>query len=191
MRDILEEIDWDIHLKDLNVSEIWDSITNILNHCIDTCIPKTKHPPNKKHKYLNQKAMKLRYEKVASWRRYRATRNHLDYLNFTNKRNSLRSLTRSLRSNFEQSIVDNLRTNPKGIWSYINSKTKVRSEITSLTASNGDSATTPLQKAELLNSYFSGVFTYENLETLPGILDFNYEQPLSVVNVANEIVVIQ
>ena len=88
-------------------------------------------------------------EKVAAWRRYkyRATRNHLDYLNFTNKRNSLRSLTRSLRSNFEQSTVDNLRTNPKGFWSYINSKTKVRSEIASLTASNGDSATTPLQKA--------------------------------------------
>ena len=106
--------------------------------------------------------MKLRHEKVAAWRRYRATRNHLDYLNFTNKRNSLRSLTRSLWSNFEQSIVDNLRTNPKGFWSYINSKTKVRFEIASLTASNGDSATTPLQKALLLNSYFSGVFTSEN-----------------------------
>ena len=46
---------------------------------------------------------------------------------------------------------------------------------------------TPLQKVELLNSYFSGVFTSKNL-TLPGILDFNYEQPLSVVNVTNEIV---
>ena len=46
----------------------------------------------------------------------------------------------------------------------------------------------PLQKAELLNSYFSGVFTSENLETLPGILDFNYERSLSVVNVINEIV---
>ena len=31
-------------------------------------------------------------------------------------------------------------------------------------------------------------FTSENLETLPGILGFNYEQPLSVVNVTNEIV---
>ena len=28
MRDILEEIDWDMHLKDLNVSKTWDSITN-------------------------------------------------------------------------------------------------------------------------------------------------------------------
>ena len=49
MRDILEETHWDMHLKDLNVSEMWDSITNTLNHCTDTCIPKNKHPPNKKH----------------------------------------------------------------------------------------------------------------------------------------------
>ena len=78
MRDILDEIDWDIHLKDLNVFETWDSITKSLNYCIESCVPQTKHPPNKRHKYLNRKAIKLRHEKVAAWRRYRATRNHLD-----------------------------------------------------------------------------------------------------------------
>ena len=89
--------------------------------------------------------MKLRHKKVAAWKRYRATRNHLSYLRFTNKGNTLRSLTRSLRFNFEQSLVDNLKTNPKGFWSYTNSKSKVKTGIASLTCtSNGDSATTPL-----------------------------------------------
>ena len=188
MRDMLDEIDWDIHLKDLNVFETWDSITKSLNYCIETCVPQIKHPPNKRHKYLNRKAIKLRHEKVAAWRRYRATRNHLDYLRFANKRNSLRSLTRSLCFNFEQSLVDNLKTNPKGFWSYINSKIKVKTGIASLTTSNGDSATTPLQKSKLLNSYFSSVFTSECLETLPGMGDFNYEEPLNVVNVTKDTV---
>ena len=66
-----------------------------------------------------------------------------------------------------------LKPNPKGFWSYINSKIKVNTGIASLTTSNGDSATTPLQKSELLNSYFSSVFTSECLETLPGMGDFN------------------
>ena len=30
MRDMLDEIDWDIHLKDLNVFETWDSKTIVL-----------------------------------------------------------------------------------------------------------------------------------------------------------------
>ena len=68
MRDMLNEIDWDIHLKDLNLNvfENWDRITKNLNHCIKTCVPKIKHPPNKIHKYLNRKAIKLRHEKVAA-----------------------------------------------------------------------------------------------------------------------------
>ena len=38
MRDMLDEIDWGIHLKDLNVFETWDSMTISLNHCIETCM---------------------------------------------------------------------------------------------------------------------------------------------------------
>ena len=41
-------------------------VTESLNHCIETCVPKIEHPPNKKHKYLNWKAIKLRHEKVVS-----------------------------------------------------------------------------------------------------------------------------
>ena len=67
-------------------------------------------------------------------------------------------------------------------------KIKVKTGIASLTTSNGDSATTHLQKAELLNSYFGSIFTSECLEALLGMGDFKYEEPLSVVNVTNDIV---
>ena len=66
------------------------AITESLNHCIETCVVKIKHPPNKKHNCLNWKAIKLRHEKVASYLEKDSepcTRNHLDYLRFTNKRN--------------------------------------------------------------------------------------------------------
>ena len=65
MRD-MDEIHWGIHLKDLTVFETWDGITESLNHCIETCVPKIKHQPNKKHNCLNWKAIKLRHEKVVS-----------------------------------------------------------------------------------------------------------------------------
>ena len=41
-------------------------VTESLNHCIETCVPKIEHPPNKKHKYLNWKDIKLGHEKVVS-----------------------------------------------------------------------------------------------------------------------------
>ena len=71
-------------------------ISGILENAIEACIPKTHHSSKKKHQYLNNKALKLRYLKEAAWRKYKATGNHIDYLSLTQKRNSLRSLTRSI-----------------------------------------------------------------------------------------------
>jgi len=107
-------------------------------------------PLKKKHVYLNRKALKLRYEKEAAWKKYRITGNQLDYLRFTQKRNSLGSLTRALRLNFEHQLSKNLKSNSKYFWNY---EIKVKTGVATLMSCNGDKATTPLQKAELLNTF--------------------------------------
>ena len=65
MRDMLQEVDWENKLKNLNVSETWEIITELINKAIDTCIPRSNQPSKKKHRYLNRRALKLRYEKEA------------------------------------------------------------------------------------------------------------------------------
>ena len=45
MGHMLDEIDWDIYLKDLNALETWDKISGVLNHSITYCVPKIKYPP--------------------------------------------------------------------------------------------------------------------------------------------------
>ena len=62
LRDILQEVDWDNKLKELNSSKTWEIISELINKAIDTCIPKFNQPPKKRHKYLNRRALKLRYE---------------------------------------------------------------------------------------------------------------------------------
>ena len=99
----------------------WNMISGILENTIEVCIPKTHHSSKKKHQYLNNKALKLRYLKEAAWRKYKATGNPIEYLSFTQKR---RRLTRSLCLNYEQNLAKTLKGNPKCFWSYINSKIK-------------------------------------------------------------------
>ena len=55
-------------------------------------------------------------------------------------------------------------------------------------SSNGAKATTPFQKAELLNSFFSSVFTSENLNVLPELDYLHYEYSLSSVSITSDIV---
>ena len=53
LRYMLQEIHWDTKLKDSNVIETWEVITESINKAIETCIPKYNQPSRKKHKYLN------------------------------------------------------------------------------------------------------------------------------------------
>ena len=62
----------------------------------------------------------------------------LDYIRFTQKHNLLRSLTRSLRLNFENQLAKNVKTNPKYFWDYVNSKIKAKTGIATLMSSNGE-----------------------------------------------------
>ena len=140
---MLKEVDWDNKLKDFRVSETWDIITELINKAIDTGIPRFSQQSKKKHTYLNQRVLKLRYEKEAAWKKYRVTGNQLDYFRFTQKYNLLRSLTRSLQLNFENQLAKNVKTNPKCLWNYVNSKIKVKTGVATLMSSNGEKATTP------------------------------------------------
>ena len=90
-----------------------------------------------------------------------------NYLNFTSTKNHLRSLTRSLRYNFEASITENCNTKPKQFWTYSNSRLKTKAKIPTLTDYQGNLAKTDQEKAAMLNIFFRSVFTIEDLNSLP------------------------
>ena len=71
----MQEVDRDNKLKELNASETWEMISELINKAIDTCILNFNQPPKNRHKYLNQRALKLIYEKEAAWKIYRASGN--------------------------------------------------------------------------------------------------------------------
>ena len=94
-----------------------------------------------------------------------------------------RFMTKSLHLNFEQSLVDNLKANSKGFGVTVaNSKTKVKTGIALLTILLVGSMQLLLSKK--LNYWtltsVTSTSASKSLETLPRIVDFNYEQPFSV-----------
>ena len=74
---------------------------------------------------------------------------------------------------FESTIAENIKTSPKSFWSYVKSKTKTRYKIPALKKTYGTEAVTALEKAQILNTFFSSTFTGERLEDLP----INTENP--------------
>ena len=79
--------------------------------------------------------------------------------------NKLRSRTRYQRKEHELNLASRGRDNPKVIWQYINSRTKLKTGIGKLCKNpidpKSDTTDDDHDKAEILNSYFSSVLTEE------------------------------
>ena len=107
------------------------------------------------------------------WRRYKHSQCEYDRNRYVQTKNQLRTLTRTLRSQFESLIAGDIKTAPKKFWSYVKSRTKTRSKIPTLRKIDGTCATDAKDKAETLNDFFINNFTEERLDDLPAIDENN------------------
>ena len=117
--------------------------------------------------YMTREALTLRNRKTKLWRRFASSQDGGDHARFVRARNDLRTLTRKLRRNFEMQLTDKLRTNVKPFWQYVNSRLKTKSGIGDLKRSDGSTASTDQEKAEVLSEFFSSVFTAEDCSDVP------------------------
>ena len=100
-----------------------------------------------------------------------------DYTAFKDTSNKLRSLTRNLRRKHKANLVSNIAKNPKSFWRYVNTSLKTRLDIDAIKRIDGSLASSDQEKADLLNSYFSSVFTSEDLSNIPNF-EVNEDIPL-------------
>ena len=63
-----------------------------------------------------------------------------------------------------------IKSNPKCFWKYVKSKSKTKIGVQGLKNEKGDMIEDPIGKANLLNEYFSSVFTKENNDNTPTVL---------------------
>ena len=100
------------------------------------------------------------------WKNYLISKFSDDLHRYCKVRNDLRTLTRTLRSDYERNLSLNIKHNPKAFWKYINSRLKVHPTIDDLQCPNGSTAHTDKDKAEALNNFFTSVFTQEDLSSI-------------------------
>ena len=84
-------------------------------------------------------------------------------------RNQVRAVTRKLQLQFKVNLAHDAKTNPKAVWTYMNSKTKTREGVSSLNIDPTDdkSRLTISDKADVLGGFFSSVFIIESNDTIP------------------------
>ena len=166
IRERLKQIVWQTVLQD-GFTNAYCNFTQTLTTATDGCILLRKRNKKNNNFYITAEATRKEEGENKLWRRHKSSSCTYDRSRYTKAKNKLRSFTRKLRRDVEKDIAHNIKSTPKRFWSYVKYKTKSRIKIPSLKKPDGTEATTPNEKAEALNQFFSSTFTDEKLENIP------------------------
>ncbi|CAG2187314.1 unnamed protein product [Mytilus edulis] len=157
----LNDIDWDVLLNNKSINEMWKCFSSVMSDNIDRFIPKKKtdrkfiSPPL----WMDRATKSAIVKKRKSWKKYKYSRNNLSYVKYVKDRNECTNAVKNAKLSFEQKVALESKTNVKSFWNYVNSKLKTRSGIGTLEKPDGTLASSTADKVEVLNQFFTSVFT--------------------------------
>ena len=163
----LAKLDWNNMLMNKTAIECWNILKYEIESIIDKFVPLKKQGKRSKKKHLSKEAIRKIVFKQTMWRVYRRTRKDEDYANYKEALNLATTEIRKSKRTFENKLARNIKNDSKSFYAYVGSKQKVRDKVGPLENNRGNIISDGFQMAEVLNEYFSSVFTTEDISSLP------------------------
>ena len=147
--------------------ECWDILKYEIESIIDKFVPLKKQGKRSRKKHLSKEAIRKIMFKQTMWRVYRRTRKDEYYANYKEALNVATTEIRQSKRTFENKFAGNITYDSKSFYAYGRSKPKVRDKVGPLENNSGNIISDGFQMAQVLNEYFSSVFTTEDISSLP------------------------
>jgi hypothetical protein len=182
---------WEEVMQKGNTQECWDLLLNIINNLTDSYVPMariTTDPTGKKASRRNQISDHLKQliiEKKVAFKRWKKTSNIDDYSKYAKIRNKVKNESTKETKLLERNIARESKTNPKLLWSYYNSKNKVKDTIPELIKVDGTMTSSSKEKADLLNNYFFSVFNNSDADST-NVPQVQIEFPMPTLHITED-----
>ncbi len=186
----LKSFDWDKDFEGRDCEYCWKLFANRMAEGIRKFIPHKTANYGKPGRplWMNALALEKVRKKTEAYKRYLNTREGRDFQQYARARNQARWESRKAKRSFEKQLARESKSNPKAFYNYVNGKLKTRAGVANLETKDGK-ATCDQTKAEVLNNFFTSVFTREMLSNIP-ILDMldKINTPLEKILITDELV---
>ena len=167
MRKYLAKLDWNNMLINKTAIECWNIIQYEIESIIDKFVPLKKQLKRSRKKHSSKEAIRKIVFKQTMWMVYRRIRKDEDYANYKEALNLATTEIRKSKRTFENKLAGNIKNYSKSFYAYVSSKQKVRDKVGPLENNRGNIISDGFQMTEVLNEYFSSVFTTEDISSLP------------------------
>ena len=169
----LNKIDWCTLLTSLSAEDSWNTFKAIMEDMEHRFIPVKKlSTRRKKPIWMTNRALKAVRRRHQMYRKYKDPK-HPAYVKSAK---TARRLLNEAKQQFEVKLAKNIKEDRKSFFAYARSKTKSKVNTGSLANSNNELVNEPRMKAEMLNDFFSSVFTLENDTGMPLLDTFSGEK---------------
>lgn len=153
--------------SEIKVNQLWHGIKSNVIHLRDKFV-KTKQGKSKKNLWCNSETAACRLAKKKAWNTYvKGGRDSTLYENYKEKLNKSVAANRRAKYTFENKLAENIKTDSKSFYAYVNSKKTSTNKIGPIVDSLGNAVKDPTATSNLLNDYFSSVFVTEDKTNIP------------------------
>lgn len=167
MREDSKIINWEGKGMGVDVEVDWNCFKLEIAKLRDKYVP-YKQNRNNKCRWVNKSVIKSRRAKNKAWVKYTDSGRRPDmYDKYLLKLKKCSKINRIAKRNFEQNLAKNVKDNCKSFFAYVRSKQRTKEKVGPLKDKGGQVINDEKQAANLLNEYFSSVFTNENYNNAP------------------------
>ncbi|KAM6036240.1 uncharacterized protein LJ206_001286 [Theristicus caerulescens] len=159
LRAQLGGIPWDASMEDKGANECWEFFKNALLEAQKQFIPYKRKgsKQSKRSPWLNHELLGLLKTKREAYQRWRSGR--LSVENYKGIARVCKDAVRKAKAQLELELARDVKNHKKRFFRYVNCKQKQKENIGPLLNSRGESVTNNAEKAEVLNTFFTSVFT--------------------------------
>src|SRR6267154_3383936 len=193
IRKYAKSLNWDsINESDINgVDEIWSKIKLNLMDIRDKFINVKKKSKNK-CKWVTKRVTRFRNAKKKAWNNYiNSGKDSLLYEVYKKKLKVSMNENKTAKHNFEEKLANNIKNDSNSFYAYVGSKKRANNKVGPLRDNCKNILNSNVENANLLNTYFSSVFTLENLNSIPTPIEVfsgNDDQALTNIHITEDIV---
>ena len=169
MRKYLKQTKWeDIFEGCEDCEEMWKILKGVHDELIKLFVPtKTRKRKSSLPVWWNRKIQSLLKKRLKWWKRYKVSYGREDFNQYkTAQRDTCKEVRRAKRL-YENKIANNIQTDPTLYYRYARSKMDVKYGIGPLTDEDGNVISDNKDMAQVLNQYFTTVFTDDNMDNIP------------------------
>jgi hypothetical protein len=160
MHAFLSLVNW--NFDELNVDDMWCKFRDTILQMVKQFVPISKQKKSRFPRWMTREALRARNLKHKMWQRYQTSKLYNDKVEYKRVLNKATATFREAKFNFEKKLSAEVKTNPRSFYAYVRSKSKTKDKVGPLKDDLGNVVVDDERACNVLNKYFSSVFTREN-----------------------------